>query len=472
MVYCWNLLSYLYSHGSAISLICDLAAAISLKRRIQMSEVSQHDVTISIQHMLDFLPSTPSKPSIYRVDSHLRRGGWDNVYDPEILAIGPYHHEVARLQNMEQVKYRYLKRFLKRKNEQSVDRYVSAVAAMAERARKCYAEPLDLDENKFVTLVVLDGFFIIELFRYWGLKSLRDADDPIFRHERILSQLRHDILLLENQLPFFVLNQLFNMTKTGDNQEDDLITLTFRFVDGMFLNMSVSGVTERLPVKNIDHLCGLIHDVWCFPFAKTISEGYHISKKNETERSWDNINSISGLREVGIKFRRAESRRHNLMDIKFESGTLSIPQLSIFDETESQFRNLIAYEQYLPDGERRYVSDYTFFMHCLINTSEDVELLRGHGIIRNCLGDDREVCLMFNRLGRNILTSSEFCYSQVFSSVNRQCRLRVKKWKANLRRNYFNSPWSIVSFLAASALLILTLTQTTYTVLTYYYRRR
>ncbi|KAK4405779.1 hypothetical protein Sango_0584400 [Sesamum angolense] len=111
-------------------------------------------------------------------------------------------------------------------------------------------------------------------------------------------------------------------------------------------------------------------------------------------------------------------------------------------------------------------------MHCLINTSNDVELLRSRGIIENCLGDDEEVCLMFNRLGRNILTSSDFCYSQVFYSVNRHCRRRAKRWKANLHRNYFNNPWSIISFLAAVALLVLTLTQTTYTVLTYYNRKR
>ncbi|KAK6161486.1 hypothetical protein DH2020_004867 [Rehmannia glutinosa] len=438
-----------------------------------MSEGSADSVIIDIQDKLACLPCTPSKPSIFRVDGHLRSRGWDNVYDPEILSIGPYHHGNSRLQNMEQLKYRYLKRLLKRKEEQSVDRYVTAVAAMEKRARTCYAEPLDhLDEKAFVTLLLLDGFFLIELFRYCSFENSRDADDPIFRHERILSQLRHDILLLENQLPFFVLNQLFNMTKTNENPDDELITLALRFVDGMFLNLSVSKVVQKLPVKNIDHICGLIHDVWCQPFAETISKGYIVSKSNEID-VWDNINSISGLREAGIKFRKAKGINSylNLMDIKFENGVLKIPQLLIFDETESQFRNLIAYEQYLPDGERRYVSDYTFFMHCLINTPKDVDLLRSHGIIENCLGDDEEVCLMFNRLGRNILTSSDFCYSRVFRNVNRHCSRRVKKWKANLRRNYFNSPWSIIKFLAAVVLLLLAVTQTTYTVLTYYNRR-
>ncbi|KAK4405776.1 hypothetical protein Sango_0584100 [Sesamum angolense] len=169
---------------------------------------------------------------------------------------------------------------------------------------------------------------------------------------------------------------------------------------------------------------------------------YH--KSNERDK-WENINSISGLREAGIKFKRAKDD-DNLMDIKFVNGVLRIPQLIIYDETESQLMNLIAYEQYMSDGERRYFSDYTFFMHCLINTSNDVELLRSCGIIENCLG--------------------------MTKNVNRHCQRRGKRWKANLHRNYFNSPWTIISFLAAVALLVLTLTQTTYTVLTYYNRKR
>ncbi|KAK4425603.1 hypothetical protein Salat_1754300 [Sesamum alatum] len=432
---------------------------------MQVVEGSADRVIIDIHRQLDGLPSTPSKPTIYRVDSHLRNDKWNDVYDPEIVSIGPYHYGILRLQNMQQLKFRYLKRYLKRRNEQSVERYVLAVAHMEKRARKCYADSFDLDENAFVTMMLLDGFFLIELFRYSCFKHMRDADDPIFRHERVLSQLHHDILLLENQLPFFVLNQLFNMTKTEENPDDDLITLALRFFDGMLLNLSVSRVLTRLPVKIIDHLCGLMHDVWCLPFAEAISR-----KSNERDK-WENVNSISGLREAGIKFKRAKVD-DNLMDIKFINGVLRIPQLIIYDETESQLMNLIAYEQYMSDGKRRYVSDYTFFMHCLINTSNDVELLRSRGIIENCLGDDEEVCLMFNRLGRNILTSSNFCYSQVFCSVNRHCQRRGKRWKANLRRNYFNSPWSIISFLAAVALLVLTLTQTTYTVLTYYNRKR
>ncbi|KAL0457133.1 UNVERIFIED_CONTAM: hypothetical protein Slati_1052500 [Sesamum latifolium] len=363
---------------------------------------------------------------------------------------------------MEQNKWWYLKQLLSRRNE-TVEKYVTAVAPMEERARRCYAEPVDLDRHEFIKMMVLDGCFLIELLRYHSLKDLRTADDPIFKNERILSQLRHDIMLLENQLPFFVLNQLFNMTKIDDSR-DDIIGLTLCFIDGMFLNVAVSKVYQKLPAQNIDHLCSLIHEICCLPFAGTI---LHKNVGSNACQNWESIHSISGLREVGIRFQKAEGKS-GFMDITFVNGVLRVPALNIFDETESQFRNLIAYEQYLPDCEARYVSDYTFFMHCLIRTPEDVRLLCYYGIIGNWLGDDKEICEMFNRLGKNILTSTKFSYAQIFSAVNCECQRRSNSWITNLRRNYFGSPWSIISLLAAIALLILTLLQTLYTILAYY----
>ncbi|KAL0294319.1 UNVERIFIED_CONTAM: hypothetical protein Sangu_2518700 [Sesamum angustifolium] len=230
-----------------------------------MSQESTQEITLEINDMLGSLSYPESKPSIFKVDDHLRTAGRDNDYDPEALAIGPYHHGKSGLQNMDQLKIWYLKQLLSRRNE-TVERYVIAVAAMEERARRCYAEPVDLDGHKFIKMMVLDGCFLIELLRYHSMKDLRTADDPIFKNERILSQLHHDIMLLENQLPFFVLNQLFNMTKIEDSR-DDIIGLVLCFIDGMFLNVAVSKVYQKLPTQNIDHLCSLIHEICCLPFC-------------------------------------------------------------------------------------------------------------------------------------------------------------------------------------------------------------
>ncbi|PIN13404.1 hypothetical protein CDL12_13973 [Handroanthus impetiginosus] len=431
-----------------------------------MSVRDVDQIVVEINQKLGNLAFKSSKSSIFKVDIHLRIDGGDSVYDPEIVAIGPYHRGKSHLQYMEEQKYRYLRRLLNRENEEIIS-YINVVVAMEERARKCYAEPTYLSSNEFLIMMVVDACFLIELIRSYGIKELRDDDDPIFRQERILSQLRHDIFLLENQLPFFLLNELFNMTKIND-PKDDIITLTLRFADSIFLNFKVPEVVRKIPINNIDHIFGLVHWFLCFPFTESIP-AREKHARNHVSDKWANIYSISGLREAGIKIERAEEKS-SLLDITFKDGVLKIPRLKIFDETESQLRNLTAYEQYLSDGEPRYVSELMFFMHCLIKTPYDAKLLRCRGIIENWFAKDENVCLMFNRIGKNILTSSNFSYSQIFRYVNKQCSRRHIKWRATLRRNYFNSPWSIISFLAAAMLLLLTLLQTIYTILSYKHR--
>lgn len=143
-----------------------------------------------------------------------------------------------------------------------------------------------------------------------------------------------------------------------------------------------------------------------------------------------------------------------------------IPTLELLEHTESTLRNLIAHEHLSGDAEKPdIVRDYTMFMHCLINSVKDVELLRKHGIIDNWLEDDQAVCNLFNSLGHQVVRTKNLYYSDIFRRVNKYCKWGWIKWMARLRHDYFNSPWAFISFLAAVVLLLLTLSQTIYSIL-------
>ncbi|KAB1224356.1 hypothetical protein CJ030_MR2G007771 [Morella rubra] len=58
-----------------------------------------------------------------------------------------------------------------------------------------------------------------ELFRMYANKNSRNDSDPIFQMSWMLPGLKRDLLLLENQLPFFVLTKLFEMTKVTEEDE-------------------------------------------------------------------------------------------------------------------------------------------------------------------------------------------------------------------------------------------------------------
>jgi hypothetical protein len=77
-------------------------------------------------------------------------------------------------------------------------------------------------------MLLLNGCFITELFRKYNSIYLRDAHDPILQFGWMFSSLKRDPILFENQIPFFVLTKLFEMTKVP-NQQDNLINLAMFF---------------------------------------------------------------------------------------------------------------------------------------------------------------------------------------------------------------------------------------------------
>jgi hypothetical protein len=204
----------------------------------------------------------------------------------------------------------------------------------------------------------------------------------------------------------------------------------------------------------------LLHKSFTSPSVEIGTRGNVVDE----EEYCNSIPSATELQEAGVKLRKLEGV--NLFDIKFNNGVMEIPLLHIEDRSESIFRNLIAYEQYSQNNNPKYFTEYMNFMDYLINSPKDVELLRRRGIIENWLGDDEAVSTMFNKLGDCVVVSNLY-YAQIFRDVNKHCRRRQNVWMAKLRHNYFNSPWALISVLAAAFLLMLALTQTIFSVLSY-----
>ncbi|KAF5464941.1 hypothetical protein F2P56_014978 [Juglans regia] len=152
---------------------------------------------------------------MFKVHEQLRKVN-EKAYKPMLLAIGPYNYHGKVGQGlMEEHKLCYLKQMLERKNERSVEVYIRTLRELEERARNCYAEDISLTTFEFVEMMLLDGCFIIEFFRKCQMCNLRDKHDPIFRISWILPTVTRDLLLFENQLPFFVLTKLFMMIESS-----------------------------------------------------------------------------------------------------------------------------------------------------------------------------------------------------------------------------------------------------------------
>ncbi|KAH9680866.1 transmembrane protein [Citrus sinensis] len=364
--------------------------------------------------------------SIFEVPAYLRNV-YQDAYEPNILSIGPYHHGKSRLNAMEEPKI----------GECNVTRYVTAMRTLGERARKCYAESVSLEQDQFVEMMLLDACFMTELFRKYSTSNLRGDDDPIFNLRCIIKRLRLFLISFKNQLPFFVLHEFFAMTMMPNDTED-------------FHGMIYSFFGSALPVD-------FMHLNW----QPSPSRMRNNNSKVTADRKYrEVIRCATELEEAGIKFMQADGE--SLFDMKFENGVIKFPRLNIDDDSDPFWRNLIVYEQFSSkDDTLNYVTDYMNLMECLIASPKDVELLCQHRIIKNRIGDDQVIANIFNTIGFFLVLSPESYYSQ----------LRWNRWMAKLRHTYFNNPWALISFLAALFLLLLSFVQTLFTVLPFFEKR-
>lgn len=162
-----------------------------------------------------------------------------------------------------------------------------------------------------------------------------------------------------------------------------------------------------------------------------------------------------------------------LFQVSFDkkAGLLKLPQLTVNDTTETFFRNLIAFEQC--ENDDKYITSYIILMDSLINTAEDVELLVEHKIIDNLLGESQLVADLFNTLYKEVIEDQrKFCFADICNDLDEyskdwfhQWKSSWFKWKLILENNYFNNPWSVVSFIAAVIVIILTIVQTVCSIL-------
>lgn len=107
------------------------------------------------------------------------------------------------------------------------------------------------------------------------------------------------------------------------------------------------------------------------------------------------------------------------------------------------------------------MNDYVVLMNRLMSTPRDAELLVKHGILENKLGGAIEASTLANKLADGVIMKpNEFYFAEVCEGLNGYCRRPWNAWKANLKQSYFNTPWAIVSVIAASLLIVLTIVQT------------
>ncbi|QCD94468.1 hypothetical protein DEO72_LG5g2552 [Vigna unguiculata] len=390
----------------------------------------------------------PTMQCIYRVPKGIRENN-PKAYTPLAVSIGPFHktRDIGKeddiFESTEELKIRYFKGFLNR-TQLSVREFVITLKTLEEKIRSCYAAPIKYNSDDFLQMILVDAFFIIELFLRCHRHSDWERKDPLLLQPGMLVEIEHDLILLENQLPFFVLEQLYNLTGM-DKQFPSFLEICFNYFR-IFTFASVC------PITRPKHFTDLLRS------SLISSSKLDVRTPNECKEV-RHVYSASQLSEAGIKFKVDPNK--GLLDLSYaDDGMFTMPILNINDDTEMMFRNIMAFEQcHLP--HTNIINQYLQILDFLIDTEKDVNVLVNKKIIVNWMGDATAVATMINGLGSN-LTMPDFNshYFSICNSLNEFYENPRNKYKAIFIHEYFNTPWKIASTIAATVLLFLTFVQT------------
>jgi len=207
--------------------------------------------------------------SIFSVPKLLMASDPDS-YVPQQVAIGPYHYWRPELYEMQRYKIAAAKRFQKHLQSCKLETLVEQLTMLEQRVRACYHKFLDFNGETLVWMMAVDASFLLEFLQVYAMQEgakvqrvssslshLVDYAGKKSAHNAIL----RDIVMLENQIPLFVLRKMLEFKFSSLEAADHMLVLMFI---GLFKEISPFKMMEEFPniqVSESVHLLDFMYDV-------------------------------------------------------------------------------------------------------------------------------------------------------------------------------------------------------------------
>ncbi|XP_040380510.1 UPF0481 protein At3g47200-like [Oryza brachyantha] len=452
------------------------------------------------------------------VPAHLRDANPD-AYTPRFVSVGPLHRgDARRLGAGERLKMAYLHSLISRGHPDQagqlavIQEYLRVVAARETDARAFYGEDVVMYADDFIQMLVLDGCFIIEHL----------ANVAIGREEASLHatpfgpvQLSVDLILAENQIPFFVLIDLVRSTKlpefasTGYSPEVLLMKLVLYYLAG---EKGRDMGHDALPsaVDGIAHILHLLHATVTVARTKwepppRIQDSAVLGTAQEVARllrrlpllllvpllypilpeesKWrasygrDDVPSASDLKRMWVRFKKAPRGSGPAVGgiasvmgpvplaVKLaHEDKLRLPQLRVELRTAALLLNLMAFEQSAGKPEAQDVSAYVSFMAKMVQSAEDAGALTASEVVVVVGGggeSKEEVVRLFRQVGAasgEVELERSYLGRMMVELRDRSRHPLFMMW-ADVKRNYFTVPWAVVAEFVAFVTFVSTIVQ-------------
>ncbi|KAL6861752.1 hypothetical protein ACP4OV_017452 [Aristida adscensionis] len=359
---------------------------------------------------------------IHRFPRGLRgAAGEDGCYmAPSVVAIGPYHHGLPHLQDMEEVKHAAAHSFCEAAGPGAITKVYDAMLSVAGDARRCYA-PGDaavarLGDAELAAMMLLDGCFLLQF--------MGNSAAPLFAGCALSSgpAILMDMMLLENQLPWLVLEALM----ASASVEVDVHGFVAGMVDKYFPKKiaprwrrvvrrlrtacgggggpaaegaSAAAAAEDKPPPP-PHLLGLLRS--------SLIRGMPAKERAYRAGSSSLLSSSSAVKLAQIGVMPAPSTAAWFADMRLRKnpvlGELALSPLFLDDVTASWLVNVAALEASTAascESDGVVVSSYLSVLAMLMDRKEDVHELRGRGVLRGHFSNTQTLAF-FKGLGRRL----------------------------------------------------------------------
>ncbi|KAJ0780219.1 hypothetical protein HanPI659440_Chr06g0235151 [Helianthus annuus] len=423
--------------------------------RLSETKISSNNKTqVTVQSLLDHVNKdnvNRTPPSIYIVPSTVRDLR-PSCFSPRVVSIGPLHRDDMNLREFEERKASYLTSLVSRTNspqEETLQSCVEKAYASMDKIKACYIWTKNYDDDEIAKMMVMDACFILGFILQVQEKK-----------NWVTQVVIYDLVLLENQIPFFFLELMFRCTISKFIPHVSLVEFLQPVLD--HLNFFVGDIDfQNISTDTIPHILSLLHECY-MPRVDNISSGTLSST----------IRSAVDLDRAGVHFRPNETpkwlmemevniHRYPFFFWSWSKTTLKMPVLKMHHFSELVLRNLIAYEQFRRTS--KYITSYVVAMDMLVNTQEDVAMLIDSEVLVNYMSSNEEAANMINNISKEV-ACQDFFYGEQWNTLNKYCNSYWPKHLARMRRTYFSSPWNMIALVAGITLFALTVVQTIFTI--------
>uniref|UniRef100_A0ACD5ZFN1 Uncharacterized protein n=1 Tax=Avena sativa TaxID=4498 RepID=A0ACD5ZFN1_AVESA len=456
---------------------------------------------IIVDEMLASQIPAPLRPQIYRVPEMFLAAD-KGAYQPKFLSLGPYYRGDSATEEMrrnDEKKPGNLVYAFGRDGGPSVKEikeYMKLIASIEADARSRYDRDvtMDMEWGAFCRMLLLDGFQLITLLESFGYEPPAPAaatapagtnqlangaaapgrnnnhnQEACTPRTGALSSTGHDLMMLENQIPFFVVQRIYGLRYDGDGGGRKTVAeLAWRTIRSIMHGVPAASSHPPETPQEWQHLVHMCHVYLKPSYLKESLQG--------ASDDYGRFRRATEYYEAGVKFRRLcneDGSARPLLDVTFSNGVLRMAHHKVDEKTNYILRNVLAYEQrYFTaamSGATGYVTAYVVFMSQLLGGPEDVALLSRRGVIEHHLGNDAQVCALFRGLAEGLVfdPSSKHYLNLVGANLWSHSRSRLNRWRAWVVRHRFGNPWLAAAWFFGAMAVLGTVVQTVVTLLQY-----